>query len=77
MFNKNGVINQIWCKIKKERRKEVWKGVGGATMCHNILLPSKVPIEWRNIPFKTKILNKLDQSSCIKAAQVVPLPSLV
>ena len=45
-----GVINQIGCKIKKERQKDAWKVGRGATVCHNILLPSKVMKEWRNIP---------------------------
>ena len=35
----------------KKTQKGGWKGGGGATMCHNILLPSKVAKEWRNIPF--------------------------
>ena len=48
--NQRGKLNQIGCKIKKERHKEQGMGGGGVTMCHNILLPSKVPKEWRNIP---------------------------
>ena len=49
-----GKQNQIGCKIKKEIQKEVWKGGGGATMCHNMLLPSKVAKEWCNIPIYDK-----------------------
>ena len=29
-------IEQIGCKIKKERQKEGWEGGGGATTCQNI-----------------------------------------
>ena len=44
-------------KNKKERQKEGLEGEGGATMCRNILLPSKVAKEWRNIPFNVYKIN--------------------
>ena len=54
----------------KERQKEACKGGGGATMCHNILLSSKVVMEWGNIPFKIKNQLTSAQKSSKKLIQM-------
>ena len=51
----NGPAKLNWVKKTEKNPKRAVEGGGDATMCHNILLPSKVTKKWRNIPFLTKI----------------------
>ena len=52
--NQTGKLNQIRCKIKKERQKEVWKGEGEPKRATIYCCPPKSPRSGVTFHFKAK-----------------------
>ena len=66
--NQTGKLNQIGCKIIRKREKMGGEEGGGPTICHKILLHSKAPNAWPNIPLKLEriSLNFLESTARFK-----------